>query len=77
MACLPVDDFIIRTMPVENPEPFAVVLARFRRHSGLRPADADVFEQTVLAMHQALRRQEGRHDRYRQAGGTHSDTCAV
>lgn len=51
----PADDFIVRTRPVETPEPFAAALARLSRHSGLEPRMALVLERATLAMYQALR----------------------
>lgn len=49
------DDFIVRTRPIETPEPLAVVLTRFRLHSGLEPRLAAALEKTTLTLYQALR----------------------
>ena len=48
--------------PVETPEPLAVLLARFRRHSGLSPRAASLLEKTVLTMYEALREDPPGHE---------------
>ncbi len=56
------DDFITRTRPVEDPQPFAVVLARFCRASGLDPGDAMALERVALTFYEAVVNRPGHPD---------------
>ena len=49
------DQFIIRPRPVEEPEPFPVVLARAVRATGLPPRDAAALQQVALTAYGAFR----------------------